>query len=370
MKMRKWSAAVPVLLLAACTQTAKMAAPLPSPPVVGEAPPAPRVQATPPVDAAEITLAERDLRALGYSAGKSDDINDPTLRHAILAFEKDQGLAEDGQLSPALEARLKQLRGDLFRKNAAQNSRNALFVYSDGTIRSGGLSLLPPLPAGLSSDAPANLLRSMRPGSQTTYHFGHRTRTGFVAVKSVSCQVGHITSSNTLFGPADILPVDCRIEGDATHAWHSLFSPALEAVTQQDSAGSIRSLVAIRPSTANWPSAARTGLDWAIIHALETSSSDTAVQWSSTGVARHFEVRALARISGAEMGLSGKYAARGCRRFELVENSRPPSRYPGIACESGKGGWTLGGTNVALFSPAKAMHLQAAKPAMSAAENR
>lgn len=368
--MRKWSVAIPALLLAGCTQTAKTAAPLPSPPVVAEAPPAPLMQATPPVDAAEITLAERDLRELGYSAGKSGDINDPALRRAILAFEKDQGLAEDGQLSPALEARLKQLRGTMFRKSVAQSRRDALFVYSDGTIRSGGLNPLPPLPTGLSSDVSANLLRSMRPGSQMTYHFGHRARTGFVAVKSVDCQVGHITPSSTVFGTADVLPVDCRIQGDAKHIWHSLFSPTLEAVIQQDDTGKTRSLVAIRPSTASWPSAARTGLDWAITHALETPSSDAAIQWSSTGVARHFEIRAFTRISGAEMGLSGKYAALGCRRFELVENSHPPSRYPGIACERAKGGWTLGGTNIALASPARAMNMRASSPAMRAAENR
>jgi peptidoglycan hydrolase-like protein with peptidoglycan-binding domain len=369
MKVRKLSAAVLALALSACAQTAKTVAPPSAPPVVAEAPSPPPVQAAPAVDAAAVALAGRDLRALGYPVGKSDDINDATLRHAILAFEQDQGLAEDGQLSPALEERLKQLRAGLLRKTAAQNNRSALFVYSDDTIRSGGLSLLPPVPAGLASDAPADLLRPMRPGSQASYHLGHRTQDGgFVATRSISCQVGHITQANTVFGPADVLPVDCHMEGDATHSWHSLYSPMLDTAVQQDSAGKIRTLVAIRPSTTNWPSAARTGLDWAITHALETPASDIPVEWSSTGVTQHFEVRAFGKVSGPELGLAAKYADISCRRFELFENGRPPARYPGVACENGTGVWTLAGTGIVLSSPAKAMSMHAS-PNLKSAQN-
>jgi len=170
--------------------------------------------------------------------------------------------------------------------------------------------------------------------------------------------------SNTAFGATDLLAVDCHLEGDDSQAWHSLYSPALDTVVQQDGGGKSRILVAIRPSTANWPVAARTGLDWAITHALETPASDTPVQWSSTGVAQHFEVRAFGRISGGELGLPGKNAAVNCRRFELAANDRPPSRYPGIACQNANGIWTIAGTAIALSSPAKAMTLR------SAASNR
>ena len=369
MKIRKASAGLLALALAACTQTAKIAAPAPTPPVVAQTPPTPIVQTPPATDTADITLAERDLRALGYPVGKSGDVSDPALRHAILAFEKDQGLAEDGQLSPALEERLKQLRTAMLRKIAAQGGRNALFVYSDGTARGSGLGILPPVPAGLVSDATADLLHPVRPGSQVSYHLGHKAQDGFVAVQSVSCQVGHVTPANTVFGTADVLPVDCRMEGDATHVWHSLYSPMLDATVQQDSAGKIRFLVAIRPSTASWPSAARTGLDWAITHALETPASDTAVQWSSTGVPQHFEVRAFGRISGQDMGLAGKYAALNCRRFELVENSRPPARYPGVACEHGSGAWALAGTGIVLSSPARTVGMRDASAIMRSAQN-
>jgi hypothetical protein len=159
------------------------------------------------------------------------------------------------------------------------------------------------------------------------------------------------------------------MEGDATHSWHSIYSPMLEAAVQQDSAGKIRTLVAIRPSTTNWPSAARTGLDWAITHALETAASDTPVQWSSTGVTQHFEVRAFGKVSGPELGLAAKYADISCRRFELFENGRPPARYPGVACENGTGVWTLAGTGIVLSSPAKAMSMHAASPNLRSAKN-
>jgi hypothetical protein len=363
MKAPKLSAAILALVLSACAQDVETVVPSPAPPSVAPTPPQPPAHTATEVDAAAIGQAERDLKTLGYAAGKSDEINDATLRRAILAFEKDQGLAEDGQLSPAVQERLKQLRSAMLGRNSAPTKRNGLRVYSDGTISSTGINPVPPLAAGLASDAAADFLHPARPGSESNFHLGHRTHEGvFVATKSVSCHTGHMIRSNMAFGATDLLAVDCHLEGDDSHAWHSLYSPALDTVVQQDGAGKSRILVAIRPSTGNWPVAARTGLDWAITHALETPASDTPVQWSSTGVAQHFEVRAYGRISGRELGLAGKHAAINCRRFELAANDRPPSRYPGIACQNGNGVWTIAGTGIALSSPAKAMTMRSAVP--------
>jgi hypothetical protein len=255
-----------------------------------------------------------------------------------------------------VEERLKQLRSLMSGRTAASNKRNALFIYSDGTVRNAGLSILPPAPAGLISDASPKLLHSIRPGSAASYHLGHRTEDGaFVATKSISCHVGHLIRSNAAFGAADFLAVDCLVDGDTVRAWHSLYSPVLDTVTWQDGAGKSRILVAIRPSTANWPVAARTGLDWAITHALDTPATDAPVSWSSTGVGQHFEVRAFGRVSGVDLGFAGKHAAANCRRFELTGTERPPLHYPGIACQSTNGAWTLAGTAIALSSPAMAM---------------
>ena len=357
MKVQTLTAAILVLVLSACAQNAKPVASSPPPPKTAETPPPPPVEPAPGMDPAAITLAERDLRALGYPAGKSQDVNDATLRHAILAFERDQGLAEDGQLSPALEERLKQLRSAMLGRISAPANRDALFVYSDGTVRNGGLDTFPPVPAGLASDAPAGFLRPLRPASEASYHLGHRTQGGgFVPTRTVNCHTGHMIRSSTAFGGPDLLAMDCSIEDDA-RPWHSLYSPMLDTIVEQDGAGRSRTLVAIRPSTADWPAAARTGLDWAITHALEAPASDTPLAWSSTGVAHHFEVRAFARTSGRELGLAAKFAGLDCRRFELAEKDR--SRYPGIACRNGNGAWTLAGTAIALSSPARAVTMRA-----------
>jgi len=361
---RKLSVAAMALVLSACTQNAKTVAPAPPAPVVKQMPAqAPAPAAPPAADAAAIALAERNLKSLGYPAGKSADINDVNLRHAISAFEKDQGLGEDGQLSQAVEERLKQLRTLMSGKKTVSNKRNALFVYSDGTVRNTGLSMLPPAPAGLISDASPGLPRSMRPGSEARYHLGHRTEDGaFVATKSISCHVGHLVRSSAAFGAAELLAVDCEVEGETVRPWHSLYNPVLDTVAWQEGAGKSRTLVAIRPSTTNWPMAARTGLDWAITHALDTPAADTPVPWSSTGVGQHFEVRAFGRVSGGDLGFAGKYAAASCRRFELTETERPPMHYPGIACQGANGAWTLAGTAIALSSPAMAMRTASPNP--------
>src|SRR5215469_1618686 len=105
MKAPKLSAAILALALSACTQDAKTVAPSPPPPPIAQTPPQPPAHTATEVDAPAIGQAERDLKTLGYTAGKSEETNDATLRHAILAFEKDQGLSEDGQLSPAVQER-------------------------------------------------------------------------------------------------------------------------------------------------------------------------------------------------------------------------------------------------------------------------
>lgn len=368
MKSVKPLAIAATLALAACTQNAQVAAPAPAPIVAETTPPARLVQQPPPVDAAVLATAERNLRALGYAVGKSADSNDPTLQRAVMAFEKDQGLTEDGLLSPALEERLKQVRATLTRRTAA-TYHNAIFVYSDGSAKSAGIGIMPPAPAGLVSDTPTDLFRLVRPGSQPSYHLGHRAPgDGFVTVSTVTCHVGRVSEASTIFGDADLLPVDCRM--DATHEWHVLYSPMLDTVVEQHGEGKSRLLVAIRPATANWPSAARTGLDWATTHALETPAADIAVPWSSTGVAQRFEIKAFGKISGRDAGLIGKAAAMTCRRFELTEEGRSPMRYPGVACQKGNSQWVLAGTSIALSSPAKAMGAGAAAINLRSAQNR
>ena len=66
--------------------------------------------------------------------------------------------------------------------------------------------------------------------------------------------------------------------------------------------GDAHSLVAIRPSMAGWPTAARAGLDWAVSHALDNPASP--VKWSSTGVGQNFEIYA-SELKPGEAALAG-----------------------------------------------------------------
>jgi len=112
-------------------------------------------------------------------------------------------------------------------------------------------------------------------------------------------------------------------------------------------------LVAIRPSTAGWPPAARAGLDWATSHALEVAGGPP-VAWSSTGVEQHFEIHATPVLSPREAALAGN-AVQSCRHLELRGAER---RYPGVACRNANGEWYFLNSRVRLAHPARRLGSQ------------
>jgi hypothetical protein len=112
-------------------------------------------------------------------------------------------------------------------------------------------------------------------------------------------------------------------------------------------------LVAIRPSTAGWPPAARAGLDWAITHALDVAGS-APLAWSSTGVDQHFEIHANATLSPRETALAGPLAP-SCRHFELRGDQR---HYPGLACRDANGEWYFLHSRIRLAHPARRLGSQ------------
>jgi peptidoglycan hydrolase-like protein with peptidoglycan-binding domain len=111
--------------------------------------------------------------------------------------------------------------------------------------------------------------------------------------------------------------------------------------------GDAHSLVAIRPSMAGWPTAARTGLDWAVSHALDDPAAP--VKWSSTAVGQNFEIVA-SKLTPGEAALAGS-DARSCRRFEIRSDARQ-WRYPAIACRDGNGRWYIAHSAIRLERPA------------------
>ncbi len=348
MKTKMLMAAALTVMVAACAQASKPEATIVASKIAATTPPAALASpAAEPMDSAAAT-AQRNLKALGYAAGR--DPSDPALARAIQAFEKDQGMTEDGRLTPAVSEKLRLMRAALQKAPPDDAARDAAFVYSDGLVRRQPLGLLP-APQGLVSDAPANLLQPLRPGAQASYNLGRRGKDGhFSPVLAVTCHTGHMTQTSMALGLLDILAVDCHGEGKGAPPlqWRAIYSLKLGVVTRQDGSFGNRELVAIRPVTGDWPSAARTGLDWALTHALDMSGNST-VPWSSTAVASHFEISAGPRLAGSDAGLGGRYAKLSCRRFNLAQSASPSSQYPGIACQTGAA-WSLPGSRTPIAS--------------------
>ncbi len=252
-------------ILLSCTQTPKPAPPQPvaAAPRPAPAPPplaAPRPEPETVADERAISAAQRALNQLGYDAGKADGVGGPATRRAILAFQKDHSLAEDGRLTVALVEKIKAaLQVEDAKAASLTVHRGDMLVYDDGVVE-------------------------------------------------------FVSAERTL-----------RWEEEDPH-----------------------SLVAIRPSVTGWPAAARAGLDWAITHALDVPASSKPVKWSSTGVARHFEIYTFPALTPREVALVGGDAA-SCRRFEMRGDD---ARYPAIACRDGRGAWYIPHSTIRLARPA------------------
>jgi peptidoglycan hydrolase-like protein with peptidoglycan-binding domain len=302
-----------------------------------------------------IAAARQNLKLLGYESGKPHGIADLALRKALMAFQKDQALTPDGRLTVSLAEKLRTLRTELSKPQASSASAGTYF-YSDGSVRSQPANFLVPSGADLVADVSANFLQPMRPGAQAIYHLGHRAKDGtFTAIASVTCRVGHVEQTNIPAGLFDTLPASCSEAGKSGSQaqWRWNYATRLGLVVHQQAGTdphNTRDLVAIRPSTVGWPAAARMGLDWALTHALDTADASAPVQWSSTGVAQHFQILAFASLSPHDAGLSGGDGL--CRRFDMIGAGPSPRHYPGIACKDSQGGWFLPGSHVRLASPA------------------
>jgi peptidoglycan hydrolase-like protein with peptidoglycan-binding domain len=210
-----------------------------------------------------IQEAQRALMALSYDVGKADGSVGPATRRAILAFQKDHGLVEDGRLSFALTDKLKVLLAEAAPSGRLAVQSGDTLVYADGEVES------------------------------------------VAAPRSVAWNL------------------------DATHP-----------------------LVAIRPSVAGWPAAARAGLDWAITHALDMSTQ-VPLRWSSTGVNRHFEIQVFATLTQREAEIAGGDSA-SCRRLEMRADE-PTAHYLAIACRDAEGWWHIPHSTIRFARPATAL---------------
>jgi peptidoglycan hydrolase-like protein with peptidoglycan-binding domain len=249
------------LLLSACSQLPKVA-PTPVPPLtpVSTSVAAPRPAPNVVTEPRAVAATQRALVLLGYDTGKPDGANGPATRRAILSFQRDHALAEDGLITVALLDTLNTLVAQLQKKGPVVVAAGDLIIFEDGSTE--------------------------------------------------------IVKRERAFQ------------------------------REQDSG---RGVVAIRPSTVGWPPAARAGLDWAIVHALDVDSLEP-VQWSSTGVDQRFEINATTVLSPRESQLVGANA-HACRHFELRTAQRQ-RRYSGVACLDAKGDWSIPRSKIRLDRPA------------------
>ena len=342
MKGTRLLRALTLLVLAACTQTPKPA-PAPAPAPVAAPPSVVETPAVPAIDPAAFAQAQANLRALGYNPGKTSDPADPLFQRALISFQKDQGLDQDGMLGPQVLEKLRVMRAAL---RTIPTAAPGIFVYSGRASGHQALTLTTP-PEGFVADAPANFLMPLRAGTQGALHLTRQDGT----TVTVTCRTGKMAGSSLPLGKIETLAVDCRGEAADDPQWHDLFSPRLGVVVQRQSKAGTRELIAARPITANWPLAARAGLDWALSHALDDAAEKSSLLWSSTGVAPHFDIKVSARIKGSEAGLGKAFAAASCRRFELAQTGSKAS-YPGIACLNAAGDWVLPGSGIGIARPA------------------
>lgn len=130
------------LLVAACSNSPKPQAHAITPavlPSVAVARPSVSLPATEPgviTDERAILAAQRALGDLGYKLGKADGVNGRATRRAILAFQKDHALTEDGRLTPSLAKLLANLVAQLPNTTPITVAAGDSIVYSDGQVDS------------------------------------------------------------------------------------------------------------------------------------------------------------------------------------------------------------------------------------------
>ncbi|MES2294061.1 MAG: peptidoglycan-binding domain-containing protein [Pseudomonadota bacterium] len=114
---------------------------MPAPVAAAPPPPPAPVVAAPKIDhelvfdERAIAAAQRALSQLGYDAGKADGVGGPATRRAILAFQKDHDLVQDGRLTFAVAEKIRAaLQAENAGTAAIEVRQGDMLVYSDGVV--------------------------------------------------------------------------------------------------------------------------------------------------------------------------------------------------------------------------------------------
>ena len=326
----------------------------------------------------QVRAAQEALAGLGYYRGPIDGIDGPQTRAAVADYQAGEGLPPDGKVSRDLVAQLAGARPTTAVENSAGGAAvgpiyepGDAYIYTDGHVETvlsatdrrvewqdaAGLrwSAGPDftLPAGR-SDAAALLDSNrafswpLRVGATAAYTTKTGIADGGTAGAHWQCAVESRELVSVAVGTFDSYKIVCRLDGDPlktteSRTWY--YAPAVGHYIRYIDNATIpsndvtrtrsRDLIAVSPGANGWPSEARTGLEWAVSHALEAEPDGHRVPWESSAIAARFVIEPDGQV---DAGHSGQ-----CRRFNETRIAADAVKrlYPGIACRSEPGRWRL-----------------------------
>ncbi len=350
------------------------------------------------LDAAVITRVQKQLTDLGYEPGPTDGVIGPKTRAAIRRYQVVVGLPVDSRISETFLARLNGL-SDLDRPSQVEAEGEAdtgasstaprepapayevgsRYVYADGDVwtvlkvdgervywkssKSGysvayGNFLIPRL-SWVSSETSGRRTVDVVPGDFWPHEVGaemtlsattlveHKTRPDSRSQLNETwrCRLegeALLTVRAGVFQTRQIV-CDGRSEPDGVHLrriWH--YAPELRHyVLFEEIDGSRRlrrrsELLAIVPSTSEWPPAASAGLGWALEHALETAPPGEETAWTSSAIDTQVTIKPGPQASSGKKGT--------CRYFVQTWSQPEGARvYPGLSCREAAGQWLIPG---------------------------
>lgn len=295
----------------------------------------------------EVRAAQDYLARLGYYGGPIDGINGPKTRTAVASYQTDSGLPPDGKVSRDLIARLAGAPSAPAQRDRVDRGTGSLYepgdayAYSDGQVETvlstSEKSVTWQDAAGRQWSADPDFTvptrRSDPDADVASLHpFTWPLRVGATASYTVKtatsdhvehwqCVVEGREQTAVMAGTFDSDKIVCRSADDpsneaASRTWY--YAPAIGHYVRYVDTGAngarSRDLVAVSPGELGWPPEARTGLEWAVSHALDGDSGGQAVPWQSSAVAARFIIEPGSRV---DVGQSAE-----CRRFQADEDRR------------------------------------------------
>ncbi len=334
------------------------------------------------------------LAGLGYNPGELDGIEGPKTRAAISKFQAENGFLADGKVSRSLVGRLEVSLGDQTVRHKLEQAKTrqvslaralpeyrtgSTYVYSDGRAETvvgvqgekvhwrsqRGAAFTSyrnfALPwASWASDTgsgrrtlnvPPSALWPLKIGREISFSARTRVtpstppREATETTEAWRCRVDGKQRISVVAGTFNTIKVVCaRTLQDSqprlTRVWY--YAPRVGHYVRFNDIYDVMELdrhvelVAILPSSRDWPPIARAGLGWALQHALEDGRSGQETLWSSTGVATRVTIKPIARFE--------RFDGRTCRTFLQTWWADGGERhYPGTACRDSLGNWQIPG---------------------------